>query len=335
VNRRSLPLFDKRGEPLDEGADRIHRTKIRDLHEAIKESIKRVNEQTATNPKVKYPEPPPYYALLSMDGDKVGELLNGKQDDAVSLALADFTGEVAALFGMRNGARAAANGVAIYAGGDDVLALTTVEDAIPAAMQLAEGYRRAFERRDVKTKAGETPDISAAIVFADHHEAFRDVTGEAHRLLERVAKEGNGRASLAIGVQKSSGQAAEWVGKWWLGKDIEPPKLLLKLAAGRGYSNRFPYNLRARYIAPAMGGFDKIGFSNADIQKIFGYELGKSRDQDGAPVDERDDMGAMAILSRPASLQPYSPEPGAHAAGLSESGLLVVRFLDQYGVWRS
>ncbi|MND08802.1 hypothetical protein D3C83_316840 [compost metagenome] len=63
----------------------------------------------------------------------------------------------------------------IYAGGDDVLALMTVEDAISAAMTLAEDYRDACTRAGV-TRDGIAADISAAILFADYHEPFRDVS---------------------------------------------------------------------------------------------------------------------------------------------------------------
>lgn len=323
ANERSLPLYDKHGLPLTGADDKAVRDRLGDLLDAIKTAIDEHNKKaTADRDKIKFTEPRPYYAMLLMDGDRVGRLLDGKRDGAVSDALAAFTGKVAQRFGVGCGA-AEFDGVLIYAGGDDVLALTTVESAIPAAMKLASDYRTAFH--DVTTDEGKTPDISAAIVFADHHEPFRDVSKDTHDLLDHVAKDGNDRASLAIDVRKPSGQAAEWVGKWQVqenGITVEPPALLLQLARERTYSNRFPYNLRARYIAPAMGKLGQLGFDDADLARIFRHEIGKSRDsgQIGEP-----EVVAMLTLSRPRIVRPE--------AGLDEAGLLVVRFLDQFGIW--
>jgi CRISPR-associated protein Cmr2 len=340
ANARSLPLYDRCGNALDDEKRLDPTTKmvpermaLLDRHRAILTAVKRHNEAAqGEDDKIKFDEPPPYYAMLLMDGDRVGKLLDGAQDSKVSEALSDFTGKVAEHFGL-TGEPAKFDGVLIYAGGDDVLALTAVEDAIPAAARLAKNYRDAFAKYNIKTKEGGDPDISAAIVFADHHEPFRDVSREAHRLLERVAKDGNNRASLAIGVQKPSGQAAEWVGKWQLADGTDPPPdLMLKLAMGRTYSNRFAYNLRARYIAPAMGKFRDIGFTNADIERIFRHELGKSRAAEGTRGGDPP-IAEMLVLSRPRSRQTYDSALDAPVPGLDEAGLLVVRFLDQYGIW--
>lgn len=340
LNARSLALFGLGGTPLDEDA-RLdaafkmapERSKIVELHRNIRREIERVNEAAkCDDDRIKFDEPPPYYALLLMDGDKVGKLLGCGQDNRVSLALSDFTDAVSRRFGM-TGKPADIDGVAIYAGGDDVLALTTVEQAIPAAAMLAKDYRAAFDKHGVKTPSSEIPDISAAIVFADHHEPFRDVVQEAHRLLDRVAKEKNGRASLAIGVQKPSGQAAEWVGKWRSPDGAEPPEMVLRLARERAYSNRFPYNLRARYIAPAMGKFDRIGFTNGELEQIFRHELGRSRGAESGRGPDTAEMGAMLAVSRPPGASSHDTAEDAPSAGLDEGGLLVVRFLDQCGIW--
>ncbi|UYN93741.1 MAG: type III-B CRISPR-associated protein Cas10/Cmr2 [Enhydrobacter sp.] len=321
MNPRTLPLLDRGGDPLEVDADREQRATLRGLHRAIGEAAGR-STRAGGGPLAK--EPPSYYALLLMDGDRVGPLLDGERDADVSRALADFTRAVTRHFGLEEGHPAATDGVAIYAGGDDVLALLAVEAAIGTASALADAYRDAFRARGVQAPGGGVPDISAAIVFADHHEPFRDVLALAHKLLDGTAKEANGRASLAIGVQRPSGLAATWVGKWRL-PGARPPEVLAAQAASSDTSGRFPYLLRARYLAPAAGKFAEIGFTNADIGRIFAHELGKSR----TPVGKDADIAALQMLARPATARAYDDADEARVPGLDEGGLLVARFLGE------
>jgi CRISPR-associated protein Cmr2 len=246
----------------------------------------------------------------------------------VSEALSDFTRRVEELFT----GPGAVDGLAIYAGGDDVLALTTLEAAIRAAVRLADAYRESFRKQGVTTDKGETPGISAAIVFADHHEPFRDVAKQAHDMLGSIAKRANGRASLAVGVQKPSGPAAQWVGKWQLSDGTKPPGLLIELAKRRRFSGRFPYNLRTRYLDPAGKDFHRIEFKNAELKEIFGYELGKSREASTRP--ETGEIADMLTVCRPVGAGEDRGDDGETAAGLDVGGLLLVRFLEQYGIWR-
>lgn len=144
--------------------------------------------------------PPMFYALLLADGDRLGRLVGELGGDVVGKALSKFTGGVPGIVDQHGR-------VAVYAGGDDVLAMLPLERALQCAASVAEGYRSAFPERGGGT-------LSAAVVFAHVREPLSGVIAEAHRLLDDVAKEGNGRNSLAVGVLKPSGLNCQWTTTW-------------------------------------------------------------------------------------------------------------------------
>lgn len=143
--------------------------------------------------------PPIYYALLLADGDRLGGLVGSLGSDVVSRALAAFTRAVPSIASARHG-------VTIYAGGDDVLALLPVEGALDCAREIEQAYRQAFGSAQAT--------LSAAVAFAHARDPLRRTLAEAHRLLDDVAKEANGRASLAAGVCRGDAAAVQWVTTW-------------------------------------------------------------------------------------------------------------------------
>lgn len=70
--------------------------------------------------------PNPYYAVLLMDGDHLGHLLQERGGAVVSDALQQFTQTVPSIV-------SEFDGTLVYAGGDDVLALLPRAQAIPCA----------------------------------------------------------------------------------------------------------------------------------------------------------------------------------------------------------
>lgn len=115
-------------------------------------------------------EPPsPFYAILLMDGDR---------------------------------------GFLIYAGGDDVLALLPLEDALQCAAAVRQCYLGAFAAQNLQST------ISAAVEYAHVKMPLTRILGDAHQLLDEVAKEQRGRDALAVRVWKPGGQALEWAMPW-------------------------------------------------------------------------------------------------------------------------
>lgn len=159
--------------------------------------------------KAAHSQPVPYYALLLMDGDSMGELV-GRLDSPqeLSACLGRFAAEVHAVV-------APTGGRTIYAGGDDVLALVPARNALPIAMQLCDRYRTAFEApvNDGRLQQDEAT-ISAAIVYAHWRYPLRQVLSTAHTLLDDVAKDRTGRDSVALGIVLGSGLNAVWSAPW-------------------------------------------------------------------------------------------------------------------------
>jgi CRISPR-associated protein Cmr2 len=192
--------------------------KEEDQRAGLIESLRNLQYRTQEKKNI---GPTPFYALLLMDGDRLGKLLREHSNTAISRALADFTKRAPEVVKQHNG-------VAVYAGGDDLLALLPLEDALPAATGLNEVYGQAFDSVDISDSAFDktTPTISGTIVYAHYRWPLRGVLTEAHHLLDKIAKEGNGRASLAVSVLQSSGKNVEWVAAW----DSSAPENLCELA---------------------------------------------------------------------------------------------------------
>ena len=149
--------------------------------------------------------PPVFYALLLADGDCLGKLVSALDGTVVSTALASFTDIVPGIVERHSG-------VTVYAGGDDVLAMLPVPGALSCARDLADAYRASFSETDPKSQNRAT--VSAAVVFAHVRLPLRSVLAAARTLLDVVAKDGNGRNSLAAGVLKPGGSYCQWVTSW-------------------------------------------------------------------------------------------------------------------------
>ncbi len=146
--------------------------------------------------------PPTFYALLLADGDRLGRLVGELEGKPVSRALSTFTSAVPGIVRQHDG-------VTIYAGGDDVLAMLPVPGALDCAAALADAYTSSFPE-EARSRA----TLSAAVVFAQIRLPLAEVIREAHRLLDDVAKDDNGRNSLAAGVLKPGGLNCQWTTTW-------------------------------------------------------------------------------------------------------------------------
>lgn len=163
-------------------------------------------------------EPSSYYAILLMDGDSLGKQM-GHEDrqPIISHALNKFTKNVAKIVDEHDG-------FLVYAGGDDVLALLSLDDALPAAVALQQDYKECFA--EASSESGTDTQVystlSGAINYCHMGTPLTQVLTNSHDLLDNVAKDGTGRNALAIRVWKPSGLATQWSLPWdkVLGKDI-------------------------------------------------------------------------------------------------------------------
>ena len=159
----------------------------------LRQSIKEKNIESVS----------PFYAVLMMDGDSLGMHMSDINKQAkISDGLENFTTGVQGIVEDHSG-------FLIYAGGDDVMALLPLEYALNCAKELRQRYLASFAAYpDINTT------LSGAIEFAHIRMPLGKVLGDAHHLLDDIAKEKTGRDSIAIRVWKPGGQHLEWAMPW-------------------------------------------------------------------------------------------------------------------------
>ena len=230
ANPRATPLTNAPPKTGEDDPDK-------EIREELLQSLKKLGKEVGGAAQ-------PYYALLLMDGDRLGELLRQLREEKVSKALDRFVKRVSKIVECNNG-------VTIYAGGDDVLAMLPATQAIQCARNLRDAYDRAFHDLADANKKHEIPTTaSCAIVFSHYHNPLRDVMKLAHKELDEVAKEQNGRNSLALAIMQPSGVHDRWVSQFG-GTTAQPESLEAlcnKIVENKDlYSTGFFYNLRERY----------------------------------------------------------------------------------------
>ena len=101
----------------------------------------------------------------------------------------------------------------IYAGGDDVLALFSLDNAMTAAVALQNNYKACFaaaSTADVKVSS----TLSGAINYCHIGSGLTHVLMDSHNLLDNIAKDTTGRNALAVRIWKPSGMAVQWTLPW-------------------------------------------------------------------------------------------------------------------------
>ena len=152
-------------------------------------------------------DPSPYYAILLMDGDSLGKQMGfTERQPIISQALNEFTQRAQVVVREHDG-------FLVYAGGDDVLALFSLNNAMRAAAALQDCYKQCFAQASSK----EVPvysTLSGAINYCHINASLTHVLTDSHDLLDNVAKDGTGRNALAVRVWKPSGLAVQWSQPW-------------------------------------------------------------------------------------------------------------------------
>jgi CRISPR-associated protein Cmr2 len=183
--------------------------------------------------------PPAYYAVLVMDGDKMGQWLRGDQPGAERDCLTRYTAVSRALgrFAVQDvpGIVREHHGTLVYAGGDDVLALLPADRALACAEELRERFGGIGGQKE----SWFTPTLSAGLALVHYKEDLRRALAAA-RDAERRAKDG-GRDALELSVCRRSGEHSTARCPWDLVKTIWG----WTDAFAGGASDRWAYRLRA------------------------------------------------------------------------------------------
>ena len=265
----------------------------------------------------------PFYAILMMDGDSLGETKRalakaGKRATALSDALARFTRNAPEIVREHNG-------FLIYAGGDDLLAILPLEDAMDCALACRRAYQSAF--------GAQQATISAAIEYAHMKLPLTMILQDAHRLLDGVAKEATGRDAIACRVWKPGGVQQTWAMPW--DAAIKEERISLAQLANRlgedeagqpGYANKLLYHLRAT-LEMVKGGA-QIGADALRDMLIADY-VGSGL-LDGVENKQKKARKLIAPLLEQCRVFSNGQDTGRHDA----SGALLLRFLAQKGVER-
>jgi CRISPR/Cas system-associated protein Cas10 (large subunit of type III CRISPR-Cas system) len=204
----------------------------------------------------------PYFAVVTMDGDHLGDLLQGKPgmegpaleayQQRISRVLSSFAEklrtdtanlnltELVRTGGLELPLKSAAPKhppQLIYAGGEDVLFVADPRDALPVASAIQGLYSRMFAANDLSSKDF---TISAAIVFAHTSVPAGVLFNDAERLLKEKAKNEAKRNSVAVSMHKRSGHPVDVVFRWnedWVQRvaDICDALQNRRLASGQTY----------------------------------------------------------------------------------------------------
>ena len=202
--------------------------------------------------------PVPYAAILKADGDRMGELLQqaGSAEDsrAISRALHGFASEVRGLVREHRGH-------AIYAGGDDVLALLPLPNAVSCAGVLADAFAQTMQpiARKLGVADGKLPTLSAGIGIGHLMEPFGRLRARASSA-EHLAKGDDTNAprnALAIVLGIRSGGELAWRANWDEPQALEVLGRFTDAYAAGQLPSRVAYDLRA--IDRRLAGQKRLG----------------------------------------------------------------------------
>jgi CRISPR-associated protein Cmr2 len=154
----------------------------------------------------------PYYAVLAMDGDRMGKHIGAcrSHDEHTELSrrLAAFADKVKMIVDKHAG-------YLVYAGGDDVLAFFPLESVLKGARAVVEKYQEQFADWQQHGPDGTSLPftVSAGMAIAHHLHPLDAVLQEARRA-EKNAKNLYRRDALCVSVLKRSGESIHVGSKW-------------------------------------------------------------------------------------------------------------------------
>jgi len=225
-----------------------------------------------------------YYALLLVDGDRMGRWLAGEwsagadleaSQSTLSASLAAFAGAIARL-------AKSVDATVVYAGGDDAMLLTPLDGLFP----LLTGVHDLWHTHVATGSSGvggRLPTVTAHAMVLHEKQPLQPALREARSALER-AKEIMDRDAFSILVQPHAGGSAELLAEWdelenliqaveavstWRGADGTAPPQVADLEIRLG--TRCPARLYYTIEREAAGFFDSDG--KLGLRDAFAREL--------------------------------------------------------------
>lgn len=272
--------------------------------------------------------PSRFYGFLEMDGDRMGPVFSHSEAMAIGASerLQRFAASVPRIVREHDG-------VLVYAGADDVMALLPLDTALQCAGSIQESWGSIMNAKSSPF----SNSISGSIVFADYQVALNEVRELTHRRLDAVAKDAGGRNALAVAVRKSGGVTASWVAKWDSPSSSEThssdPKALAafrkfvrRQRGEQGLGTALPYNLRERYSPLLAGPTEEELLTRWEIRRVLNRETGRNAANSRARDDEA--LGdCLAVMTRTIDVEHDEPGSLPASASWDMSALLLARFM--------
>lgn len=252
-------------------------------------------------------ECPPYYVVLAADGDRMGMLINAQKTIGKHRALSEA---VAGAAQRMTEAVRRRRGYPVYAGGDDVLALLPVNQALECAEELARLFREAL--RDFVQDGGAGGTLSVGVAIVHHLESLQRAVDWA-REAEKLAK--GKRNALGVSFHPRGGAPLSAVTLWEEDPYLQTWSAWVR-AFRQGLSHGFPYELLhlAREVESSSIGAETL---REEVRRIFDRKQG--REARGGMEQFREQL--QTELSR---IQ--NPRELHHLA----HRLIIARFLSRY-----
>lgn len=176
-------------------------------------------------------QPSPYYAVIVIDGDSMGEWVSAcntiEESQSISERLDKFSSAVKNSTDHKNGFFAQP----IYNGGDDVMLMAPLSTAVSIAKKLADEFEKQTEGRSA----------SAGIVIC-HHQSQLSFALKLVREAESTAKKIPGKSGVCVKVFKRSGAPYTAVSHWNdLGTKLDE---FIDMFKNNILSSRFAYDVQ-------------------------------------------------------------------------------------------
>jgi len=202
---------------------------LNNLNQTAKDAVKQAADKSTARAK-----PSPYYAIIALDGDNMGERIracgSAEEHRKFSNNIAKFSWEV-------DGISKRYFGAVIYNGGDDILAMAPLSTAFKMTKELATEF---------KNKTGNTASAGIAIT---HHLSPLGAALRAAQSAEKTAKNVTDKDAVCIVLHRRSGEPVQMVSKWDHEEGLV--SLLLEYFKDDGcLTSKFPYDV----IADARAG---------------------------------------------------------------------------------
>lgn len=264
--------------------------------------------------------PTPYYAVVVQDIDRLGKALSLLADSDDGMAAHAHASDALVELGRAQRELIEAeprHGVAIYTGGDDVLAFTSAASAIGMSARLRALTRERLEASVLRSAGGGEVTASSAVVFAHREVPLYSVLARARTALDDAKTsrgvDGRDRDALAVVVLVRGGERAHTVQPW----TNDPAGLLARLGPGSGVVSA---QLATRFHTDAaqlsvLAGEEKMSdFLDAEVTRLVARHGG----------GDEEARALMRLARRERGASPAD----VGAAGFRPVGaLLVARFL--------